>query len=339
MLEKPDLQDEKIIACVQAEYGLRVAAIAFLPLGADLNTAVYRVIAEDGAAYFLKLRSGVFDETSVALPKFLSDQGSAHILAPLATASGQLWANLDTCKVILYPFVDGRNGYEVNLSDRQWIEFGAALKRVHSVTLPAALSSRIQRETYSPRWRDIVKTFMARLETGVFEDPVAANVAAFLQTKRAEVFDLVERTERCAQALHAHSPEFVLCHSDLHAGNILIAADGAFYLVDWDTPILAPQERDLMYAGGGQFGDARTPQAEEILFYQGYGQTQIEPSALAYYRYERIVEDIAVYCEQLLLSNDGGADREQALRYMMSNFLPNGTIEIACQSDQTVKRG
>jgi hypothetical protein len=40
----------------------------------------------------------------------------------------------------------------------------------------------------------------------------------------------------------------------------------------------------------------------------------------------------------LFLSNAGGADREQALRYLMSNFGPNGTIEIACQSDQTVKR-
>ena len=250
--------------------------------------------------YFLKLRSGVFDETSVALPKFLSDQGIAHILAPLSTSAGQLWANLDTFKVILYPFIAGRNGYEVDLSDRHWIEFGAALKRIHSVTLPPALSSRIQRETYSPRWREIVETSLARIETDTFDDPVAANMAAFLQAKRAEVFDLVARTERCARALQAHSPEFVLCHSDLHAGNILIAAGGAFYLVDWDAPILAPKERDLMYAGGGQFGDARTPQQEEALFYQGYGEVPIDLNALAYYRYERIVEDIAVECEQML---------------------------------------
>ena len=124
--------------------------------------------------------------------------------------------------MILYPFVEGRNGYEVDLSDRHWIEFGAALKRIHSVVVPPALINRIQRETYSPKWREIVKTFMARIETDTYDDPVAANMAAFLQSKRAEVLDLVERTERCAQALQAHSPEFVLCHSDLHAGNILI---------------------------------------------------------------------------------------------------------------------
>ena len=132
--------------------------IAFLPLGADLNTAVYRVVADDATPYFLKLRSGVFDETSVALPKFLSDQGIAHIIAPLATSTGQLWANLDTFKVILYPFVEGRNGYEVDLSDHHWIEFGAALKHIHTTVVPPALIGRIQRETYSPKWREIVKT-------------------------------------------------------------------------------------------------------------------------------------------------------------------------------------
>ena len=45
MLEKPNFPDEKIIACLQAEYGLKVAQITFLPLGADTNTAVYRAVA------------------------------------------------------------------------------------------------------------------------------------------------------------------------------------------------------------------------------------------------------------------------------------------------------
>ncbi|MFN2272451.1 MAG: spectinomycin phosphotransferase, partial [Anaerolineae bacterium] len=59
-------------------------------------------------------------------------------------------------------------------------------------------------------------------------------------------------------------------------------------------------------------------------------------AALAYYRYERIVVDIAVYCEQLFLTDEGGEDREQSLRYLESNFLPNGTIEIAYKSDKTL---
>lgn len=304
-----------------------------------MNTAVYRLVADDERPYFLKLRSGVFDETSVALPKFLSDQGIAQIIAPLTTQAGRLWASLDTFKVILYPFVEGRNGYEVSLSEWHWGDFGTALKGIHTAVVPAALIRRIRQETYSPQWREIVKTFLGRVEDDLFDDPAAVKLAALLKAKRDEILDLVGRAERLAQALQARSPEFVLCHSDVHAGNILIGADDAFYIVDWDDPILAPKERDLMFIGGGQGFVGHTPEEEETLFYRGYGQTQIDPIALAYYRYERIVEDVAIYCKRLFLTNEGGEDREQSLRYLKSNFLPNGTIEIAYKSDKTLLPG
>jgi spectinomycin phosphotransferase len=76
MLEKPDIQDESIIACLQEEYGLLVVQVDFLPLGVDPNAAVYRVVADTGTPYFLKLRRGVFDETCVALPAFLVTRAS-----------------------------------------------------------------------------------------------------------------------------------------------------------------------------------------------------------------------------------------------------------------------
>jgi spectinomycin phosphotransferase len=239
--------------------------------------------------------------------------------------------------LILYPFVEGRNGYEVELSDRHWRDFGAALKSLHTAVVPPVLVRRIQRETYSPQWREIARTFLERAEAEVFEDPVAAKCVAFLKIRRGEILDLIGRAERLAQTLQARSPAFVVCHSDVHAGNILIDANDDLYIVDWDNPILAPKERDLMFPGGCQGFSGHTAQEEETLFYQGYGQTQIDPIALAYYRYERIVEDIAVYCEQLLLTDEGGEDREQSFRYLASNFLPGNTIEIAYRSDKTLR--
>jgi len=335
VLEKPDLQDEKIIACLQDEYGLHAAQVAFLPLGADLNTAVYRVVVDDETPYFVKLRRGVFDEMAVVLPKFLSDQGIKQIIAPLATKTDQLWASLEAFKLILYPFVEGHNGYEVELSDRHWGDFGTALKSIHTAEAPPALIRRIRQEIYSPQWREIVKTFLRHVDDNVFDDPVAVKLAEFLKARRDEILDLVGRAERLAQALQARSPEFILCHSDIHAGNILIDTNDAFYIVDWDDPILAPKERDLMFIGGGQGFAGHTAQEEETLFYRAYGQTQINPTALAYYRYERIIQDIAAYCEQLFLTNEGGEDREQSFQYLTSNFLPNHTIEIAYKSDKT----
>jgi spectinomycin phosphotransferase len=332
MLEKPNLDDEKIVDSLRDQYGLAIAEVEFLPLGADANAAVYRVTSDEQTPYFLKLRSGLFDETAVTLPRFLYDQGVQHILAAIPTTSGQLWGYLDDFALILYPFIDGQNGWEAILSQRQWIEFGTAFRRIHSLSAPAALLNQLQRETYSPKWREIVKGFQARVDSETFADPISAGLADLLKTRRDVIDDLVARAERLGLLLQNQAPESVICHTDIHQGNLLIRADGDFYIVDWDAPLLAPKERDLMFIGGG-VGRLDSPQ-QQALFYQGYGETQIDPVALAYYRYERIVEDFAAYCDEILVSGRGDQDRAEGLSRLNSQFLPDAVIDVAYRTDR-----
>jgi spectinomycin phosphotransferase len=91
MLTKPDIADELIISRLQNEYNLLVSFLTFLPLGADMGTAVYRVSADDGTVYFLKLRKG-FDEISVTVPLFLKSQEIKENIAHLETKSEQGWS-------------------------------------------------------------------------------------------------------------------------------------------------------------------------------------------------------------------------------------------------------
>ena len=104
MLTSPNIPDEKFISCIRAEYDLAVTEAKFLPIGADFRTAVFRITSNDETDYFLKLRSGEWDETAVTLSKFLYDNGISQIISPIPTQSGQLWGNLDDYKTILYPF-------------------------------------------------------------------------------------------------------------------------------------------------------------------------------------------------------------------------------------------
>ena len=336
MLEKPNLSDARIVACLQEKFAIAEAQVTFLPLGSDLNTAVYRVNAADEKQYFLKLRQGQFDETSVRLPKLLSDRGITQIIAPLLTKRDELWGELDSFKVILYPLIEGKNGYETKLTKSHWRELGTALKRIHAAKLPAAIMQNMRRERYAPQAREIVKKFLTRPRDEYFVDVVAQEMMAVLRQQKLQILDLIARAEQLAQKLQIQPPELVVCHSDLHAGNIFIANDGALYIVDWDEPILAPKERDLMYIGGGLLDSGLKPRKEEKRFYKTYGSVSIDANALAYYRYERIIQDIAVYCKQLLLSDEGGADRAQSLHYLKTNFLPQRTIEIAYKSDKTI---
>jgi spectinomycin phosphotransferase len=326
LLEKPDMPDSSILSRLHAEYSLQGTQVAFLPIGADVNTAVYCVETLDKKAYFLKLRKGNFAEITVTLPHFLKTHGLRQIIDPIPTSSGRLWGNLDGYAMILYTFIEGQDAYELEPSNRQWVDFGAALKYIHTIKLPRGLARQIPRETYTPQWREMVKALQAQAEGTVFNDSTAAKMAAFMAAKRLEIDALVARADRLGHQLLARSPQMVLCHSDIHAGNLHLCPDGSLYIVDWDAPIFSPKEHDLDLIGGCWTWNSPRQAA---LFYQGYGKVEIDLAALEYYRCERIILDIAEYGEQMFLSDTGGEDREQGYQYFTSNFLPGHEIELA----------
>jgi spectinomycin phosphotransferase len=259
------------------------------------------------------------------------------LISPLVSQTGQLWASLESFKAILYPYVEGYNGVEVKLSDQQWIEFGATMKKLHSTNISNSIINNVPRETFSSKWRETVKAFLMRIENQVFEEPVAIKMALFLKSKSSEILNLVERAEKLAITIEKQPLEYILCHADIHGWNLIVEKERALYIVDWDTLIFAPKERDLMFVGAGIWDSGRSATEEESLFYQGYGQTKINQDAICYYRFERIIQDIGDYCEYIFLSDEGGDDRMQCFEHLLPVFLPNGAIERACQSDKTRK--
>jgi spectinomycin phosphotransferase len=57
----------------------------------------------------------------------------------------------------------------------------------------------------------------------------------------------------------------------------------------------------------------------------------VDKAALAYYRYERIVQDVAAFARLILAEQGarGADDRERGLRQLASQFEPRGVVEIA----------
>ena len=120
MLEKPLIPDEEILAGLSAAFGTNVDRLEFLPIGADIHTAVYRARGPGGEDVFVKLRTGNFDPASVEVPRFLYDLGITVVMAPMATRSGTLFHTHGNYRLMAYPFVPGKNGYEISLSNNQW---------------------------------------------------------------------------------------------------------------------------------------------------------------------------------------------------------------------------
>ncbi|SCX46029.1 aminoglycoside phosphotransferase family protein [Variovorax sp. EL159] len=336
MLTPPDLSQDAIAQCLADEYGLHAIHAEFLPLGADVNSSAFRVHANNGSTYFLKLRQGDFTPTAVFIPLFLHHEQSIDaVMTALPTTGGQPSAQSLGFDWMLYPFFKGDNGFKRPLSNAQWIALGAALSAVHRADLPDALRAGVPQESYSHHWREGVRRYQRRFINGLAGDDIVRRFLAFWEAHDEEIDTIVYRSEQLASILLEKQLPLVLCHSDIHAGNVLVGDDDRLCIVDWDTLVLAPKERDLMFIGGGVGNVWNQPQ-EEALFYQGYGPVDIDPVALAYYRYERITRDLLEICDQIFDTSASLEDREEGLRQMENQFLPDDVVAIAHRSYETI---
>jgi spectinomycin phosphotransferase len=332
MREDPGLDESKISACLESHYGLRVASVAFLPVGHDLNAASYEVVSREGEMYFLKVRFGPVDGSGLLVPRALIDLGVRNILAPLQRRSSELWCPLDGYPgygVVLYPFVCGESAMVAGLSDDQWLEFGSTLRAVHDSGLGERLQGRLPVETFSLPSAALVRRMLALVTSAEFEGPAARRFAAFWRENAERIRRVLARAEPLGESLRSRSFELVLCHADIHAANILVGEDGRIWLGDWDRPLVAPRERDLLFVVGSRIARPVEPR-EEALFFEGYGPVEIDPDALIYYRYERIVEDLGEIGKSVFLDPALGEQvREQEAELAMSFFAPCGDIDRA----------
>lgn len=329
MHENPDLDLGRIAACLETQYGRSVASVTFLPFGYDSNAAVYNVITCDGSPYFLKIRFGRVHEPALLVPRALIDGGVRNVLAPLRTRTSSLWCTFDGHTVVLYPYITGQSAMAAGMSDHQWREFGSTLRAIHSSGLAERFRGQLRTETFALPSAALVRQLLNLIDSREFERPAARRLAAFWRENGGRIRNLLARAEELGSQLRSRSFAYVLCHADIHAANTLVGGDGRIHLIDWDEPLLAPRERDLLFVVGSRIARAVKPR-EENLFFEGYGSVEIDPTALAYCRYERIVEDIGEVGKSVFLNPRLGEQaRTEEAELAMRFFAVGGGIDCA----------
>ena len=332
MLKKP-IQEQDIIELLKIHYGIDIQAVQFISGGADINAFVFKADAKSNS-YFVKCKYGDHDEINLSIIRLLHDSGLKEIIFPIHTREEKLFQQLDHFRIIVYPFIHAPNGFTQNLTEKQWKQLGKSLRKIHETTVPTLIQQQLRKEIYLTKWREIVRSFYSKIEPNTSDDKITADFKYFFKQNIDKIHRLVDSAEELSKKIHPDLDKYVLCHSDIHAGNVLVADDDSIYIIDWDEPMLAPKERDLMFIGGGVGNVWNKPQ-EIHHFYEGYGKTSIDKTILSYYRHERIVEDIALFGKDLLSRDQSDQSRLEMFKHFKGMFDPNGVVEIALATNPT----
>lgn len=330
MKDKPEISDASLIEAVKDEYGIQAKRLEFLPLGYDAMAGVYRL--DD---YFLKLKRKGVSQASLAVPHFLKSKGIEQIVAPIATKSGELSIQREGFTLILYPFIEGDTGMKLGLSDKQWVEYGEVLRAMHSVNVPDELAAILHKENFVPKNPDLLmEVVMAALRPD-YTLSCQKRLAEFITNRQDEIMKFKAHGAYLGRLLQQKTLPFVLAHADIHTANLMLSPDGKLHFVDWDEVQLAPKERDLMFLTGNSI-DGRT-KAQEALFFEGYGETEIDRLAMAYYRYDWGVQDMGEFGREVFFLDFFSEEaKAHSAEMFMGLFSAGDTVDAAYEADKLI---
>jgi len=304
MIERPDLDDADLTRWVRSAWDLDVMGLRFMPVGLD---GWAFAVSTPNCRFFLKVKRESPGRPALLVPRFLRDRGVTQVVAPIDTTALAPTHRVAGYCLLLYPYIDGANLWNSGLRDEQWIEYGQLLADMHTGEPPSIVG--LPTETFTT-------TAPARIRTMATAAAHSPYLVGLWAAHGDDILRLADETQRLAGEAAAVVATSVLCHADIHPGNLLADAGGRLHVVDWDAPILAPRERDLMFVFGAEFGEHPINPHRERLFRQGYGPVDLEPTLLAYYRAERKLDDAALFIASLLDDSLSEATKENELFWL-----------------------
>lgn len=261
MLSEPTDLDRTALAAILAErWALDLVGLEYLPLGfgshhwaaVDARGERRFVSADDLEAAFQAGpdAAGSFAalERAFGTAAALRDRaGLEFVTAPLPDRDGRVVHRLDArYTVTVSPFLEGSGhewGHWRDPAERR--EMGTLLGRLHAASglVPAGLPRRHDLAVPARRALEEALADLARhWGTGPYAERVRGLLAAHARglARRLAAYD------ELARRVGADTSGWVVTHGEPHRANVVCDVGGAFHLVDWDTALVAPRERDLM---------------------------------------------------------------------------------------------
>jgi thiamine kinase-like enzyme len=291
---------------IAAAYNINPISIVPGPRGFVGDT--YIVELATGQRLFAKLiaakwHDSVLAQRMVVLAE-LQALGLSTVVAPIRAASGRLTGEWREQTLMLFPYIVGQSSAQVPF---EFDRFVALLAAVHAMS--PTVKTEIPQEDFALPWSAHLEVLLQQAFTEPRATAAQAQLGTLLQRYESQVwFDwtaLKEMAQRCRNA----GWQAVITHGDAPGDNTLIGDDGTIYLIDWDTMLLAPPERD----GWFHLVNKETEANFLRVYCQTFPYYTPNPLFVRFYLFRRFFEDLYGYLVEIAESTSV-AHQEKNLR-------------------------
>ncbi|MEP6623164.1 MAG: phosphotransferase [Acidimicrobiia bacterium] len=267
MLTRPtDLTDVAVRAAVEDGWGVDAISLVYRPVGFGSHHWELRDAA--GVRWFATVdRLGVAPDASrrrleaaYRCAVHVRNTGCESVIAPVPTMTGALLVALEAdYAMALFPFVVGQSF--------AWDDFSTPHHRSEVLDLLVAVH-RASHPEGTVVVDDFVIPHRRLLERSSAPDgpgPYSAAAGSLLAAHRDAIGRALDRYDRLGSSNDVPQTPWVVTHGEPHPGNTM-RTDAGWVLVDWDTALIAPPERDLWWLDAAD--DAMPEQYESATGYR-----------------------------------------------------------------------
>jgi spectinomycin phosphotransferase len=257
--EPQDLDREALAEGLKRHWRIDAAHLEYLPVG--FGSHHWEAEGADGSRWFVSaddLRAGRHageapEEAITALDRAYRTASMLRVIAglefvqaPVPSGDGAVAHRLGARYAIrVEPFVDGPalgSGDYERLHERG--QMGTLIGRLHAASgsVPPGLP---RREEFALQGRPELEQALVQLETPWHGGPFAEPARTLLREHAEAVRDRLQAYDRLAGHIRDAPGAWVVTHGEPHSANVIRDSRDNLRLVDWDTTLVAPRERDL----------------------------------------------------------------------------------------------
>jgi spectinomycin phosphotransferase len=241
---EPLLLQPELPQLLLSTYGFAVESFATLTVGDSTCTFVAKSHA---TKYVIKLHHPHYAEWldfSLRLAHVLNTRwGIKGVVAPLPTVTGSLRAMLGPFPVSVHPFIHGDSVAAAGpIDDTRMAQIGMLIGEIHRSAAVLEFTGG-RAEQFDIECVDILSSLLALEPDG---NGTQRLVLELLAQNREELQQAMHVLQRLRERALATPGRLAITHGDATLHNVMLDEAGGIHLIDWDSGLLAPVERDLV---------------------------------------------------------------------------------------------